>query len=106
MCKKEEEIAYSCSVSGFIKRGEVPYEKKYNQVQRVRTQGHKHESVEADTDRKWLINLEMVLPVRIDWSTLRVVDLIEDSRMSAGTLSPTVDRKNKAQETLSYLFTN
>ncbi len=47
----------------------------------------------------------MVLPVRIDWSTLRVVDLIEDSLMSAGTLSPTVDRKNKAQKTLEYLFT-
>lgn len=28
-------------------------------------------------------------PVRIDWSTLRVVDFIEVKRMSAGTLSPT-----------------
>lgn len=48
---------------------------------------------------------KMVLPVRIDWSTLRVVDLIEVSLMSAGTLSPTVDRNNNAQETLQYLFT-
>lgn len=47
----------------------------------------------------------MVLPVRIDWSTLRVVDLIEVSLMSAGTLSPTVDRNNNAQETLKYHFT-
>lgn len=29
------------------------------------------------------------VPVRIDWSTRRVVDLIETIRISAGTLSPT-----------------
>lgn len=29
------------------------------------------------------------LPVRIDWSTLRVVDLMEVNLISAGTLSPT-----------------
>lgn len=29
-------------------------------------------------------------PVRIDWSTLSVVDRIDVSLMSAGTLSPTV----------------
>jgi len=28
----------------------------------------------------------------MDWSTLRVVDLIEQIRMSAGTLSPTVTK--------------
>lgn len=58
-----------------------------------------------NTEKKGLNNLELVLPVRIDWSTLRVVDLIEDSLMSAGTLSPTVDRNNKAQGTFKYLFT-
>lgn len=47
----------------------------------------------------------MVLPVRIDWSTLSVVDTIDDSLMSAGTLSPTVDRNNKAQDILKYLIT-
>lgn len=30
------------------------------------------------------------LPVRMDWSTRRVVDLMEIILMSAGTLSPTV----------------
>lgn len=34
-----------------------------------------------------------VLPVRMDWSTLRVVDLIEQIRMSAGTLSPTITKE-------------
>ena len=29
------------------------------------------------------------LPVRIDWSTRRVVDLMHTSLISAGTLSPT-----------------
>lgn len=29
------------------------------------------------------------LPVRIDWSTLKVVDLMEVNLISAGTLSPT-----------------
>ncbi len=29
------------------------------------------------------------VPVRMDWSTLRVVDLIEVILISAGTLSPT-----------------
>lgn len=33
------------------------------------------------------------LPVRMDWSTRRVVDLIETILMSAGTLSPTVQRR-------------
>lgn len=33
------------------------------------------------------------LPVRMDWSTLRVVDLIEQIRMSAGTLSPTITKQ-------------
>jgi len=33
------------------------------------------------------------LPVRIDWSTRSVVDLMDDIRMSAGTLSPTVKRQ-------------
>lgn len=47
----------------------------------------------------------MILPVRIDWSTLSVVDLMEDSLMSAGTLSPTVDRNNKEHKTFKYLFT-
>lgn len=41
------------------------------------------------------MRFETVLPVRIDWSTLSVVDLIEDSLMSAGTLSPTVDRNER-----------
>lgn len=38
-----------------------------------------------------------ILPVRMDWSTLRVVDLIEQMRMSAGTLSPTtkLEREEK-----------
>ena len=35
------------------------------------------------------------LPVRMDWSTLSVVDLMEERRMSAGTLSPTVNTINK-----------
>lgn len=35
-------------------------------------------------------------PVRIDWSTLRVVERMEASRMSAGTLSPTVVAKKKS----------
>lgn len=29
----------------------------------------------------------------MDWSTLRVVDLMEQMRMSAGTLSPTTMKK-------------
>lgn len=32
-------------------------------------------------------------PVRMDWSTLRVVEQMEVSLMSAGTLSPTVVKK-------------
>lgn len=44
-------------------------------------------------------HLEMLLPVRIDWSTLRVVDLIDVSLMSAGTLSPTVDRNKSTADT-------
>ena len=47
----------------------------------------------------------MVLPVRMDWSTLSVVDLIEVSLMSAGTLSPTVERNRNAKETIKYLLT-
>lgn len=35
------------------------------------------------------------LPVRMDWSTLRVVDLMEVSLMSAGTLSPTIRGKKQ-----------
>lgn len=36
-------------------------------------------------------------PVRMDWSTRRVVDLMDRMRISAGTLSPTVERVNKSQ---------
>lgn len=36
-------------------------------------------------------------PVRMDWSTLSVVDRIDVSRMSAGTLSPTRIREDKPQ---------
>lgn len=35
-------------------------------------------------------SLRNSLPVRIDWSTRRVVDFMEVILMSAGTLSPTV----------------
>lgn len=35
------------------------------------------------------------LPVRIDWSTLSVVDLMEVNLISAGTLSPTNRLKKK-----------
>lgn len=53
--------------------------------------------------QKHLVSVKsLFLPVRIDWSTLSVVDLIEVNLMSAGTLSPTMDRNNKAQETLKY----
>lgn len=37
------------------------------------------------------------LPVRMDWSTRRVVDLMEMILMSAGTLSPTSDHTEKTQ---------
>lgn len=39
-----------------------------------------------------------ILPVRMDWSTLRVVDLIEQMRMSAGTLSPTTKSRSIIRE--------
>lgn len=35
------------------------------------------------------------IPVRMDWSTRRVVDFIEVTLMSAGTLSPTNEKKKK-----------
>lgn len=40
-------------------------------------------------------------PVRIDWSTLRVVERMEASLMSAGTLSPTVVTKKKKGPSVS-----
>ena len=43
-----------------------------------------------------LLQVFKTLPVKIDWSTLSVVDLIEVIRMSAGTLSPT--RKTKRMQ--------
>ena len=36
-------------------------------------------------------------PVRMDWSTRRVVDLMDRIRISAGTLSPTVGRADKSE---------
>ena len=36
-------------------------------------------------------------PVRMDWSTRRVVDLMVRMRISAGTLSPTVDREEERE---------
>lgn len=36
------------------------------------------------------VTFKETLPVRMDWSTRRVVDLMETILMSAGTLSPTV----------------
>lgn len=36
-------------------------------------------------------------PVRMDWSTLRVVERMEVSLMSAGTLSPTVVKKKTSK---------
>lgn len=39
-----------------------------------------------------------LLPVRMDWSTLSVVDLMEQRRMSAGTLSPTGQMQKKKRE--------
>lgn len=42
-------------------------------------------------------------PVRIDWSTLSVVDLIDVSLMSAGTLSPTVGVETDGQVTKGQL---
>lgn len=41
------------------------------------------------------INTEDLVPVRMDWSTLSVVDLMEVRRISAGTLSPTNKITNK-----------
>lgn len=38
-------------------------------------------------------------PVRMDWSTLRVVEHMEVSRMSAGTLSPTEEKQVQKRET-------
>lgn len=40
-----------------------------------------------------VISPVIILPVRMDWSTLRVVDLMEQIRMSAGTLSPTATKQ-------------
>lgn len=41
------------------------------------------------------------LPVRIDWSTLSVVDLMEVNLISAGTLSPTNRLKKKKAANVS-----
>lgn len=48
-------------------------------------------------------------PVRMDWSTLRVVERMEVSLMSAGTLSPTVvkkedDRRSIIEDNSNLLF--
>lgn len=45
-------------------------------------------------------------PVRIDWSTLRVVERMEASLMSAGTLSPTVVTKKKGPSVVSISDTS
>lgn len=45
-------------------------------------------------------------PVRMDWSTLRVVERMEVSRISAGTLSPTGEKegqKRKKEVIMSFL---
>ncbi len=43
-------------------------------------------------------------PVRMDWSTLRVVEHMEVSRMSAGTLSPTEEKQVQKRETRIIFF--
>lgn len=43
------------------------------------------------------VSVWRVVPVRMDWSTRNVVDLIEVTRMSAGTLSPTERGKEKRE---------
>lgn len=55
----------------------------------------------------FLLCLTVGIPVRMDWSTRRVVDLMEMILMSAGTLSPTIfpdrqpqERQKKKQKTL------
>lgn len=51
--------------------------------------------------KKHRFSLENPLPVRIDWSTRRVVDFMEVILMSAGTLSPTVGWEKKKRESVS-----
>lgn len=43
-------------------------------------------------------------PVRMDWSTLKVVERMEVSRMSAGTLSPTGEKQVLKKEGLVSFF--
>lgn len=43
-------------------------------------------------------------PVRMDWSTLRVVEHMEVSRMSAGTLSPTEEKQVQKKRLVSFFL--
>ena len=57
----------------------------------------------VSTKKKLLVHVFTTLPVKIDWSTLSVVDLIEVIRMSAGTLSPTRNTKRMQKYTLANI---
>lgn len=48
------------------------------------------------------LSTETDSPVKMDWSTLRVVDRMEVSLMSAGTLSPTAKKAKGSKSDLSY----
>lgn len=49
------------------------------------------------------LSTETDSPVRMDWSTLRVVERMDVSLMSAGTLSPTRDKQRyRVQRTYGY----
>lgn len=84
--------------------GEGERERKRNMDPGQNKTGHLHhdhhkKTLSSRTDvcnpKKHRFSLENPLPVRIDWSTRRVVDFMEVILMSAGTLSPTAGWEKK-----------